>query len=127
MVGPVTPCVPFGKKGVQRTARPTSGRMRRPLTFQREKGSVPLARIPSLWAESGLSRRCVYLAISRNLTNSFAQLVFLFSRVWEFQQEWDSASERSRRPARGFSLIANQTGHSILPQRVPLPLAFLQA
>jgi hypothetical protein len=23
MVGPVTPCVRFGKKGVQRTARPT--------------------------------------------------------------------------------------------------------
>jgi hypothetical protein len=69
----------------------------------------------------------LYLAISRDQTNSFAQLVFLFSRVWEFQQQWDSPSERSRRPARGSSLIANQIGRSILLQRVPLPLAFLQA
>jgi hypothetical protein len=69
----------------------------------------------------------LYLAIWRDEANSFAQLVFLFSRAWEFQQQWDSASERSRHPARAFSLIAKQIGRSILPQRVPRPLAFLQA
>jgi hypothetical protein len=97
------------------------------LTFQREKGSALLVRIPALWAESGPSPRCLYLATWRDETNSFAQLVFLFSRAWEFQQQWDSASERSRHPARAFSLIAKQIGRSILPQRAPRPLAFLQA
>lgn len=80
-----------------------------------------------MWAEWGPSPRYLYLAILRDQTNSFVQLVFLFSRVWESQQQSDSASERSRRPARGFSLIAKQIGRSILPQRVPRPLAFLQA
>jgi hypothetical protein len=69
----------------------------------------------------------LYLVIWRDETNSFAQLVFLFSQACEFQQQWDSASERFRHPARAFSLIAKQIGRSILPQRVPQPLAFLQA
>jgi hypothetical protein len=69
----------------------------------------------------------LYLAIWRNETNSFAQLGFLFSRTWEFQQQWDLASERSRHPARVFSLIATQIDRSTLPQRVPQPRAFLQA
>jgi hypothetical protein len=60
-------------------------------------------------------------------TNSFVQLVLLYSQPWEFQQQWDSASERSRHLARAFSLIAIQIGPSLLPQRVPQPLAFLQA
>ena len=92
-----------------------------------EKGSALLVRIPSLWAESGPSLRCLWLAIWRGETNSFAQLVFLFSRACEFQQQWDSAPERFRHPARAFSLIAKQIGPSVLPQRVPQPLAFLQA
>jgi len=69
----------------------------------------------------------LYLAIWRNETNSFAQLGFLFSRTWEFQQQWDLASERSRHPAPVFSLIATQIDRSTLPQRVPQPRAFLQA
>jgi hypothetical protein len=69
----------------------------------------------------------LYLATWWDETNSFAQLVFLFSQAWEFQQQWDSASERSRHPARAFSLIAKQIGRLILPQRAPRPLAFLQA
>ena len=48
----------------------------------------------------------------RDETNSFAQLVFLFSRACEFQQQWDSAPERSRHPARASSLIAKQIGRS---------------
>jgi hypothetical protein len=59
--------------------------------------------------------------------NSFAQLVFLFLRAWEFQQQSDSASERSRHPARRFSLIAKQIGRLPLLQRVPQRLAFLPA
>jgi len=98
-----------------------------PLTFQREKGSPLLVRIPSSWAESGPFPLCLYLAIWREETNSFAQLVFLFSRACEFQQQWDSASERSRHPARASSLIEKQIDPSVLPQRVPQPLAFLQA
>jgi hypothetical protein len=54
-------------------------------------------------------------------------MVFLFSRACEFQQQWDSAPERSRHPPRAFSLIATQIVRSILPQRAPQPLAFLQA
>jgi hypothetical protein len=69
----------------------------------------------------------LYLAIWGDETNSFAQSAFLFSPAWEFQQQWDSGSERSRHPLRGFSLIAKQIGRSILPRRVPQPLAFLQA
>jgi hypothetical protein len=69
----------------------------------------------------------LYLAIWRDEANSFAQWVFLFSRASEFQQQWDSASERSRHPVRAFSLIAKQIALSVLPQRVPQPLAFLQA
>ena len=98
-----------------------------PLIFPTEKSSALLVQIPSLWAESGPTPRCLYLVIWRDETNSFAQLVFLFSRACEFQQRWDSASERSRHPARAFSLIAKQIGRSILQQRVPQPLAFLQA
>jgi hypothetical protein len=66
------------------------------------------------------------LAIWRG-EDSFPQLVFLFSRACEFQQQWDSAPERFRHPARVSSLIAKQIGPSVLPQRVPQPLAFLQA
>jgi hypothetical protein len=69
----------------------------------------------------------LYLATWKDEANSFAQLVFLFSRAWEFQQQWDSVSGRSRHPARAFSLMAKRIGRSILPQRVPRPLAFLQA
>jgi hypothetical protein len=57
------------------------------IIFPREKGSAPLVRIPSLWAESGPSLRCLYLAIWKDEKNSFAQLEFLFSRAWEFQQQ----------------------------------------
>lgn len=91
------------------------------------KGSAPPVRIPSLWAESAPSPRCSYFALWRDETNSFARLVFLFSRAWEFQQQSNSAPERSRHPVRAFSLIAKQIGRSLLPQRVPQPLAFLQA
>src|SRR5580765_6047653 len=70
----------------------------------REKGSASPVQIPSLWAESGPTPRRSRLAISRGETNSFAQLVFLFSPACEFQQQSDSASERSRHPVRAFSL-----------------------
>jgi hypothetical protein len=69
----------------------------------------------------------LYLAIWRDEANSFAQPVFLVSPIWEFQQWSDSVSARPRHPARAFSLIAKQIGRSILLQRVPRPLAFLQA
>src|SRR5262245_23640830 len=124
----VTPCNPLqglAAHGVQRTARPTPARCEHPLIFRRETGSVPLVRIPSTWAESGPFRRRLYLATSRDETNSFAQLVFLFSPAWEFRQRWDSASERSRHP-HGFSLIAKQIGRAIPPQREPRPRAFVQ-
>src|SRR4029453_14295207 len=101
--------------------------LRRDGVLTLEKGSAPPVRIPSLWAESGPSPRCLFLAIWRNETNSFAQLGFLFSRTWEFQQQWDLASERSRHPAPVFSLIATQIDRSTLPQRGPRPGAFLQA
>jgi len=97
------------------------------IIFPREKDSAPLVRIPSSWAESGLSRQCLYLATWKDETNFFAQLGFLFSQTSEFQQQWDSASEGSRHPARAFSLIAIQIGRPNHPQRVPQPLAFLQA
>jgi hypothetical protein len=58
--------------------------------------------------------------------NSFAQLLFLFSRACAFQQQWGWAAERSRHPARAPSLI-EKLGRSILLQREPQPLAFLQA
>ena len=57
----------------------------------------------------------------------FLNWCFLFSRACEFQQQWESAPERSRHPARASSLIAKQIDRSVLPQRVPQPLAFLQA
>src|SRR6476469_10499527 len=94
------------------------------LTFHGEKGSALLVRIPSLWAESGPSLRCLWLAIWRDETNSFAQPVFLFSRACAFPQHWDSARERSRDPARASSLIEKQIDPSVLPQRVPQPLSF---
>ena len=92
-----------------------------------EKGSALLVRIRSLWAESGPPRRRLYFAIWKDETNSFAQLGFLFSRALDLQQQSDLASERSRHPARAFSLIATQIGRLSLPQRVPQPPAFLQA
>ena len=117
-----------GEKDERERANPKDACSRElPLTFQREKGSALLVRIPSLWAGSDPSPQCLYLAIWRDEANSFAQLVFLFSRACEFQKQWDSATERSRHPARAFSLIATQIGRSILPQRVPQPPAFLQA
>jgi len=97
------------------------------IIFRREKGSALLVRIPSLWAESGPAPLCLYPAIWKDETNSFAQPGFLFLRTWEFQQQWDSASERSRHPFRAFSLIATQIGRPIHLQRVPRPLAFPQA
>ena len=100
---------------------------RRPYLPFREKGSAPLVRIPSLWAEPVPSLRCLYLAMWRDEANSFPQLVFSFSRACAFQQQWESAPERSRHPARASSLIAKQIGRSIRPQRAPQPLAFLQA
>jgi hypothetical protein len=69
----------------------------------------------------------LYLAIWRDETSSFAQLVFLFSQACEFQQQWDWALERFQHPARAFSLIPKQIDPSVLPQRAPQPLAFLQA
>jgi hypothetical protein len=69
----------------------------------------------------------LHLAIWRDEANSFPQLVFLFSRACAFQQQWDWAPERFRHPARASSLIPKQIDPSILLQRVPQPLAFLQA
>ena len=80
-----------------------------------------------MWAESGSNPRRLYLAIWMDEANSSAQLVFLSSPVCEFRQRSDSAPERSRHPARAFWLIAKQIAHSLLPQRVLQPLAFLQA
>jgi hypothetical protein len=68
----------------------------------------------------------LYLVIGDE-TNSFAQLVFLFSLVWQFRQQSDSAREPSRHSAHGSSLIAKQVGYSILLQRVRRLPAFLQA
>ena len=113
--------------GVQRTARSTSARGELLLIFQREKGSAPLVRIPSLWAESGPVPRCLYFAIRRGETNSFAQLVFLFLRAWEFRQQWDLASERLQHPAPAFSWVADLIDYSIPLQRAHRPPAFLQA
>jgi hypothetical protein len=96
-------------------------------TLVPEKVSQLPVLIPSLWAESGPTPQCLCLAIGRDETNSFVQPVFLFSLAWEFQQQWDSGSERSRHPAHAFSWIAKQIGPSILPRRVPQPFAFLQA
>ena len=93
----------------------------------REKGSAPLVRIPSLWVESSPPPRCLYLSIWKGEANSFPQLLFSFSTACAFQQQWESAPERSRHPARASSLIAKQIGRSIRPQRVPQLLAFLQA
>src|SRR5262249_11859214 len=76
----------------------------------RETGSALPVQIPSLWAESGPAPRCLSPAIWKEETNFFAQPVFLFSRIWEFQQQQDSASERSRHPARAFSRIAARVG-----------------
>jgi len=100
---------------------------RRPNLPFREKGSAPLVRIPSSWAEPGPSPRCPHLAIWTDEANSFPQLVFLFSQAWEFEQQSESAPERSRHPPRASSLIAKQIDRSIRPQRAPRPLAFLQA
>jgi hypothetical protein len=69
----------------------------------------------------------LYLSIWTGEANSFPQLVFSFSRACAFQQQWESAPERSRHPARASSLIAKQIGRSIRPQRAPQRLAFLQA
>ena len=100
---------------------------RRPYLPLREKGSALLVRIPSLWAEPVPILRCSHLAMWRDERTSFAQSVFLFSRACAFQQQWDSALARSRHPARASWLIAKQIDRSVLPQRVPQPLAFLQA
>jgi hypothetical protein len=58
---------------------------RRPYLPFREKGSAPLVRIPSLWAEPVPSLRCWYLAMWRDEANSFPQLVFSFSGACAFQ------------------------------------------
>src|SRR6478672_310892 len=100
---------------------------RRPYLPFREKSSAPLVRIPSLWAEPVPSLRCWYLAMWRDEANSFPQLVFSFSRACAFPQQWEAALERFRHPARVSWLIAKQIDRSVLPQRVPQPLAFLQA
>jgi hypothetical protein len=100
---------------------------RRPYLPFREKGSALLVRIPSLWAELVPILRCSHRAMWRDETNSFARLVFLFSQVCEFQQQWDSAPARSRHLDRASWLIAKQIDRSVLPQRAPQPLAFLQA
>jgi len=92
----------------------------------REKDWAVLVRIPLSSVESGPTPRGLDLATWRGEANSFAQLVFLVSRAWVFQQQRDSALERSQLPARGFWLIAEQIARSLLPQRVLLPLAFLQ-
>src|SRR5262249_44639333 len=67
-----------------------------------------------------------YCAIWRNETNSFPRSAFLFSRGGEFLQQWDSALERSQPPAPSVS-TAKQIVRSVRPQRVPRPVAFLQA
>src|SRR5947209_4181057 len=95
--------------------------------FPRETGSAALFRIQSSSAESGQSPPDLYFALSWGATNSFAGPVFLFSPAWGFQQQSDSALERSRYPARAFWLVAKQTGQVILLQLAPRPIAFLQA
>src|SRR5215211_41801 len=89
-----------------------------------EKGSTPLARIPSVWAESAPSPRSLYLAVWRNETNSLAQRVFPFSPLGEFREQSDLGRERPRHPVRAFSLTEKQIGRLILPQPVPQRLAF---
>ena len=84
-----------------------------------------LVRIPTMWVVSGPNPRCLYLAIWRDEENSFAQLVFLFSPVAEFQQKSGLARERSGHPVRASCSTANQIAHSSLPQRVRQPLASL--
>ena len=93
----------------------------------REKDWAVLVRIPLSSVESGPTPRGLDLATWMDEANFFAQLVFLFSRACAFPQHWDSAPERSRHPARASSLIEKQSDPSVLPQRVPQPLAFLQA
>jgi hypothetical protein len=111
---------------VQRTAPPYSACRDLSLIFQTEKGSAPLVQIPSLWAESDPSPLSLYFAIGKGQANS-ARLLFLYSRAWEFHQQSDSAAERSLHLPHAFSSIAKQVAHSLLPQRVPRPLAFLPA
>jgi len=61
------------------------------IIFRKEKGSALPVQIPSLWAESGPAPRCLSPAIWKEETNFFAQPVLLFSRIWEYQQQQDSA------------------------------------
>jgi len=58
--------------------------------------------------------------------SSFARPVFVFSPAWQFQQQSDSALERFRHRLRALSSAAKRIGRSILPQRAPQQLAFLQ-
>jgi hypothetical protein len=80
-----------------------------------------------MWAESGPSPRWWHLAIWTDEANSVAQLVFVFSRALEFQQQWDLGSTRSRHPVHAFSSMANQIGYLIPLQRARRLPAFLQA
>jgi hypothetical protein len=66
----------------------------------------------------------LYFAISSGEMDCFARSVFLFSSAEEFQQWLDSGLECSRYSE--LLLVANQIGRSILRQRVPRLLAFLQ-
>ena len=97
------------------------------LTFQREKELVAPFRIRSSLAESGRPPPALYFAIASGETDCFARSVFLSLPAWDFEEQLDSALERSRHPAAGSSLNARQIRRSILRQPVPRPLAFLQA
>jgi len=66
----------------------------------------------------------LYFAVSAAPMSSFARPVFVFSPAWQFQQQSDSALERFR--LRALSSAAKRIGRSILPQRAPQQLAFLQ-
>src|SRR6266480_2966890 len=98
-----------------------------PLTFPPERGLAALFPIPSSSAERGRSPRELHCAVSSGPMSSFARPVFVFSPAWQLQQQSDSALERFRHRLRALSSAAKRIGRSILPQRAPQRLAFLQA
>jgi len=59
--------------------------------------------------------------------SSFARPVFVSSPAWQFQQQSDSALERSRHRLHALLPAAKRIGRSILPQRARQPIAFVQA
>src|SRR5438477_11656875 len=126
---PVTPpalkC--YGTRAAFSPARLRASTAPPPLTLPTERGLAALFPIPSSSAELGRSPRELCFAISSNPMSSFARPVFVFSPAWQFQQQSDSALERFRHQLRALSSASKRIGRSILPQRAPQRLAFLQA